>query len=59
MVEIKKEFNLISKRLAAFVSSREDILSENQFAKLAQIESALHNASYMQTGSHKTWKSTP
>ena len=42
MVEIKKEFNLISKRLAAFVSSREDILSENQFAKLAQIESALH-----------------
>tara|TARA_Y100000766_G_scaffold285377_1_gene308316 strand:- start:845 stop:1162 length:318 start_codon:yes stop_codon:yes gene_type:complete len=45
MVNIKKDFNLIAKRLATFVSSREDILSENQFVKLNEIEKSLHQCS--------------
>ena len=42
---IKDEYNLISKRFATFVSSREDILSENQFVKLKVIETELRKAS--------------
>lgn len=42
---IKDEYNLISKRLATFVGSREDILSENQFVKLKVIETELQKAS--------------
>ena len=40
-MNLRDEFNLISKRIATYVSSREDILSEHQFVKLKLIETSL------------------
>tara|TARA_R100001594_G_scaffold143381_1_gene191269 strand:+ start:319 stop:633 length:315 start_codon:yes stop_codon:yes gene_type:complete len=43
MAKIKKEFDLISQKLASFIDNREDILSRSQFVKLHEIENKLED----------------
>lgn len=43
-MKLRDEYNLISKRIATYVSSREDILSEHQFVKLKLIEKNLQKS---------------
>tara|TARA_R100001443_G_scaffold89478_2_gene95991 strand:+ start:1514 stop:1834 length:321 start_codon:yes stop_codon:yes gene_type:complete len=42
--KIKKEFDIVSQRVANFVSTREDILSQNQFVKLSEVEDRILDA---------------